>query len=176
MQRNWLLILVALGAIAFGYMIGKDRALRDNRADTPAVTQTQAQSQPGAQDATPTADSVGLRKARPESNRDRSRSSDRSQGNVDSIAYDRLPREAHQVLRDIATDGPYDYSRDGTTFQNRERLLPQHERGYYREFTVRTPGSKDRGARRIVTGGKPPTEYYYTDDHYRSFSRITEIP
>ena len=94
MQRNWLLILVALGAIAFGYMIGKDRALRDNRADTPAVTQTQAQSQPGAQDATPTADSVGLRKARPESNRERSRSSDRPQGNVNSIAYDRLPREA----------------------------------------------------------------------------------
>ena len=57
-------------------------------------------------------------------------------------------------------------------FQNREGRLPPQPRGYYREYTVITPGSSDRGARRIVTGGDPPSEFHYTDDHYRSFRRI----
>lgn len=68
--------------------------------------------------------------------------------------------------------GPFEHRQDGSTFQNRERRLPAQARGYYREYTVETPGSGDRGARRIVTGGDPPTEYYYTDDHYRSFRRF----
>ena len=83
-----------------------------------------------------------------------------------------LPREAHTVLDAIARGGPYGYRQDGGVFQNRERLLPSQPRGYYREFTVDTPGSRDRGARRIVTGGDPPVEYFYTDDHYRSFRRF----
>ncbi len=88
-----------------------------------------------------------------------------------------LPREAHAVLEDIARDGPYEYRQDAGVFQNRERLLPTRPRGYYREFTVETPGSHDRGARRIVTGGgdpgaRPPVEYFYTDDHYGSFRRF----
>ncbi|MGH8083476.1 MAG: ribonuclease domain-containing protein, partial [Lysobacter sp.] len=58
------------------------------------------------------------------------------------------------------------------TFQNRENRLPRQPRGYYREYTVETPRSDDRGARRIVTGGDPPSEYYYSDDHYRSFRRF----
>jgi guanyl-specific ribonuclease Sa len=86
-----------------------------------------------------------------------------------------LPAEAQQTLRLIATDGPFPYDRDGTTFQNRERRLPAQPPGYYREYTVQTPGSSDRGARRIVSGGNPPVEFYYTDDHYRSFRRI-EVP
>ena len=84
-----------------------------------------------------------------------------------------LPPEAHPVLAAIAAGGPYDYRQDGGVFQNREGLLPRQPRGYYREFTVETPGSDDRGARRIVSGGEPPVEYFYTDDHYRSFRRFT---
>jgi guanyl-specific ribonuclease Sa len=86
-----------------------------------------------------------------------------------------LPAEARRTLRLIAAGGPFPYDRDGTTFQNRERRLPAQPPGYYREYTVPTPGSPDRGARRIVSGGNPPVEFYYTDDHYRSFRRI-EVP
>ena len=83
-----------------------------------------------------------------------------------------LPAEAHAVLDAIADGGPYGYRQDGGVFQHREGLLPRQPRGYYREFTVETPHSRDRGARRIVTGGDPPVEYFYTDDHYRSFRRF----
>jgi guanyl-specific ribonuclease Sa len=86
-----------------------------------------------------------------------------------------LPAEARQTLRLIAGGGPFPYDRDGSHFQNRERRLPAQPPGYYREYTVPTPGSPDRGARRIVSGGNPPVEFYYTDDHYRSFRRI-EVP
>jgi guanyl-specific ribonuclease Sa len=86
-----------------------------------------------------------------------------------------LPAEARQTLRLIESGGPFPYDRDGATFQNRERRLPAQPPGYYREYTVTTPGSPDRGARRIVSGGNPPVEFYYTDDHYRSFRRI-EVP
>lgn len=89
------------------------------------------------------------------------------------IAYDgTLPPEARHTLRLIESGGPFPYDRDGTVFQNREGRLPPQPRGYYREYTVPTPGSPDRGARRIVTGGDPPSEYFYTHDHYRSFRRI----
>jgi ribonuclease T1 len=88
-----------------------------------------------------------------------------------------LPIEARQTLALIKAGGPFPYSQDGKTFQNREKILPRKERGYYREYTVKTPGAKDRGARRIV-GGRCGEygclEYYYTDDHYRSFRRIIE--
>lgn len=84
-----------------------------------------------------------------------------------------LPAEAHDVLRRIARGGPFEYRQDGGVFRNREGRLPPRPRGYYREYTVATPGSPDRGARRIVTGGHPPREYWYTDDHYRSFRAFT---
>ena len=83
-----------------------------------------------------------------------------------------LPPEARQTLALIKGGGPFPYQRDGVEFRNREGLLPKRERGYYREYTVKTPGAKDRGARRIVAGRAG--EYYYTDDHYRSFRRIIE--
>lgn len=83
-----------------------------------------------------------------------------------------LPPEAVDTLRLIERGGPFPHRQDGTVFQNRERLLPDRPRGYYREYTVRTPGARDRGARRIVTGGDPPEVYYYTDDHYRSFRQF----
>ena len=82
-----------------------------------------------------------------------------------------LPAEATATLRRIAAGGPYAHRQDGGVFGNRERRLPLRERGWYREYTVETPGARDRGARRIVTGGSPPVEFWYTDDHYRSFRR-----
>ena len=87
-----------------------------------------------------------------------------------SIAVGSLPPEAQETLDLIESGGPFPYERDGAVFQNREGLLPAESRGYYHEYTVETPGSDDRGARRIVTGSAG--ERYYTDDHYESFSRI----
>lgn len=86
-----------------------------------------------------------------------------------------LPAEARQTDRLIRAGGPFSSSKDGTVFGNRERLLPRQPRGYYREYTVRTPGSRDRGARRIVCGGsqvREPEACFYTEDHYASFRRI----
>lgn len=81
-----------------------------------------------------------------------------------------LPAEARATLRLIDAGGPFPYDKDGAVFGNRERRLPLQKSGYYREYTVKTPGSRDRGARRIVTGQQ--SEYYWTADHYRSFERI----
>ena len=83
-----------------------------------------------------------------------------------------LPPEARHTLALIKAGGPFPYQRDGAVFGNREGLLPRRSRGYYREYTVRTPGTRSRGARRIVAG--KGGELYYTDDHYQSFRRIRE--
>jgi len=93
-----------------------------------------------------------------------------------SVAVAELPAEARATLADIRSGPPFRYERDGVTFGNREQLLPPKPRGYYREYTVRTPGERSRGARRIVCGGKPtsPEACWYTDDHYSSFRRIIE--
>jgi ribonuclease T1 len=88
------------------------------------------------------------------------------------IAVADLPPEARQTLSLIKAEGPFPYARDGAAFRNREGLLPARAGGYYREYTVRTPGARDRGARRIVAGRGG--EYYYTHDHYRTFRRIRE--
>jgi ribonuclease T1 len=88
------------------------------------------------------------------------------------VAVEKLPYEARETLALIRAGGPFPYPRDGAVFGNREGHLPKRERGHYREYTVKTPGAKDRGARRIVVG--KGGEYYYTDDHYRSFRRIIE--
>jgi guanyl-specific ribonuclease Sa len=91
---------------------------------------------------------------------------------VGALPAAQLPEEARTTLKLIDAGGPFPYRRDGIIFENRERRLPEHARGYYREYTVPTPGSKDRGARRIITGDKPPLVFYYTADHYKSFRRI----
>ncbi|MCC7487537.1 MAG: ribonuclease [Burkholderiales bacterium] len=91
---------------------------------------------------------------------------------IPDIAAARLPTEARDTLRLIRSGGPFPHERDGVEFRNFEQLLPRRERGYYREYTVSTPGTRTRGARRIVAGRGD--EYYYTADHYRSFSRIRE--
>lgn len=89
-----------------------------------------------------------------------------------TIAAADLPPEARETLALIRAGGPFPYRKDGSTFMNREGRLPAKPRGHYREYTVPTPGARDRGARRIVTGRDG--EAYYTDDHYRSFRRIRE--
>ncbi|MGB3749588.1 MAG: ribonuclease domain-containing protein [Rhodanobacter sp.] len=83
-----------------------------------------------------------------------------------------LPPQARAMVQRIASSGPFEHPQDGAVFGNYEGLLPQQPRGYYHEYTVETPGARNRGARRIVTGGTPPVEWYYTDDHYRSFRRF----
>lgn len=109
------------------------------------------------------------------------------------IAVAELPAEGRDMLRLIERGGPFPYERDGVTFRNYERVLPKQPRGYYREYTVKTPGVKHRGARRIVCGKAPARgrpmgspllrsdpfalpECYYTADHYRTFKRIEEQP
>jgi len=103
-----------------------------------------------------------------------SRASGEAAPGIAWIELAELPREAAQTLDLIRAGGPFPHQQDGTIFQNRERLLPRRPRGYYSEYTVRTPGARNRGARRIVAGGDPKTsgEYYYTEDHYNSFRRV----
>jgi ribonuclease T1 len=88
------------------------------------------------------------------------------------VALADLPKEARATLALIKAGGPFTYERDGIVFGNREGRLPRHERGYYREYTVKTRGSRDRGARRIVSGRSG--EFYYSDDHYQTFRRVLE--
>jgi guanyl-specific ribonuclease Sa len=152
MRRNrplWLLAAILLVGL-WAWSQNTDNGVVSHAPTTAPATQTEEVPPPAVRDAAP---------------RDRA-------GN-DRPGYPAfLPREAHAVLDAIARGGPYENRQDGGVFQNRERELPSKPRGYYREFTVDTPGSRDRGARRIVTGGDPPVEYFYTDDHYRSFRRF----
>jgi ribonuclease T1 len=90
-------------------------------------------------------------------------------GDID-VAH--LPPEARETVHLIRKGGPFPYARDGVAFRNRENQLPRERRGYYREFTVKTPGERTRGARRIIAG--KGGELYYTEDHYAHFRRIRE--
>ncbi len=94
---------------------------------------------------------------------------------LDTVALADLPVQGRKTYALILEGGPFPYDKDGVVFGNRERVLPKQKRGFYREYTVKTPGSRDRGARRIVCGGKQVTQpdaCYYTSDHYNSFRRI----
>ncbi len=95
-----------------------------------------------------------------------------SSSGLPAIVVAELPDEAIEILGLIDSDGPFKYDKDGATFQNREGLLPDEPRGYYREYTVDTPGAYNRGARRIVGGDDG--ERYYTADHYSSFTVIVD--
>ena len=97
-------------------------------------------------------------------------------GPVATISATQRPPQGRDMMRLIYQGGPVRYDKDGTVFGNRERILPANNRGYYREYTVRTPGEQSRGARRIICGGLKPTTpdaCYYTDNHYASFRKIT---
>lgn len=101
----------------------------------------------------------------------------RETSSAPAVSIGSLPAEAQAIHRTIRSGGPFRYAKDGTVFGNRERLLPRHPRGYYREYTVPTPGASHRGARRIVCGGQVPVApdaCYYTDDHYASFRLIAQ--
>jgi ribonuclease T1 len=93
-----------------------------------------------------------------------------------SITLAELPKEARETLANVRRGPPFPFERDGVAFGNREKLLPAKPRGYYREYTVRTPGASTRGARRIVCGGAAtaPEACWYTGDHYQSFARVVE--
>lgn len=91
-------------------------------------------------------------------------------GGMRTVTAAQLPAEARATLALIDQGGPFPYAKDGVVFGNFERLLPKQQRGYYHEYTVKTPGERDRGARRIVTG--QGGEIYYTDDHYKSFRAV----
>lgn len=92
-----------------------------------------------------------------------------------TVTLAELPAPAQHTHRLVLAGGPFPYAKDGTVFFNRERLLPAQPRGHYREYTVRTPGARNRGARRLVCGGAIPTRpdaCYYTEDHYASFRKV----
>ena len=91
---------------------------------------------------------------------------------VGEIAWTNLPLEARETIALIRKGGPFPYAKDGAVFGNREGVLPAQKRGYYREYTVKTPGERSRGARRIVWG--KGGEFYYTEDHYNNFRRVRE--
>ena len=100
-----------------------------------------------------------------------------AEGSLATVQLSTLPSEVRQTDELIRKGGPFAYAKDGSVFGNREKLLPAGPRGYYREYTVKTPGARDRGARRIVCGGSQPTQpdaCYYTGDHYASFARIAQ--
>ena len=100
-----------------------------------------------------------------------------SGGSLETITSRQLPPQGQDMMALIYQGGPFRHDKDGVVFGNRERILPAHPRGHYREYTVRTPGERSRGARRIVCGGsKPvaPEACYYTDDHYASFRKIVQ--
>ena len=95
---------------------------------------------------------------------------------LDIVDIASLPKEAQSMLLVIKQGGPFSYEKDGAVFGNYESKLPKQNRGYYHEYTVRTPRARNRGARRIIAGGQAMTsgEYYYTDDHYDSFKKIRQ--
>lgn len=101
--------------------------------------------------------------------------------NIPTCDWHDLPATALDTIADIEEGGPYEFSRDGLVFENREGLLPDSDHGYYHEYTVITPGAQDRGARRIVTGGEDPAVadvpdwWLYTADHYASFCQVTGV-
>lgn len=97
-------------------------------------------------------------------------------GGLETIQFAQLPPQGRVTYQLIQQGGPFPFDKDGTVFGNRERILPLHQRGYYREYTVKTAGAGNRGAKRIVCGGPPraPDACFYTSDHYASFRHIVE--
>ena len=146
-----------------------------------ALQACNSQPQPAAQPEVRTSGQAAGQAADPAASRTSERTQDRAsrQGadGLGTVAVADLPAEARQTLALIREGGPYPYEKDGTVFGNYERKLPRQRRGYYTEYTVRTPQVRSRGARRIIAGGRDgrPTEFYYTDDHYQTFRRI-EFP
>ncbi len=156
-------ILLLVVAAAFGgYVLGSGEG---EQVNTPG-TAGDVRSEPASSDISENSSGESA-----DADRDASQTYESKSG-LPLVFVDELPDEAIDTLLLIESDGPYPYNKDGSTFQNREGLLPDEYRGFYREFTVDTPGSSDRGARRIVGG--EGGELYYTSDHYSSFSEIAD--
>ena len=156
MKRAWAFsCILALSAILGG--CGKDGS--QNAAPQPGASASQAPVQPG-QGASATLAASGAQE----------------RGALATVTKAQLPGEATETLRLIKAGGPFPFGEDGVLFRNSAGLLPQHPRGYYHAYTVRTPGATDRGQRRIVCGGprRQTSDCYYTDDYYVSFKRIAE--
>ncbi|WP_322919511.1 ribonuclease domain-containing protein [Nocardioides renjunii] len=172
-RYRWLVLLVAAAILLVSMFIPADRDGTDSGAGAEDATSERA-SEPDFSSptvaATPTRDSTNFPATPPPS---ASGATDPGSG-LPVVRLDDLPPEATRIVEAIADGPPFPEDRDGVTFENREELLPDRARGYYREFTVPTPGSSDRGARRIVAG--QGGELYWTADHYRSFSRIAGSP
>ena len=177
-------LLTLLAALLLGTGLSVLQAC--NSQPQPAVQpDVRASVQVSGQTAGQASDQASSRTSERAQNRVSGRASDRSsdrasrQGTdgLGTVAVGDLPAEARQTLALIREGGPYPYEKDGTVFGNYERKLPRQRRGYYTEYTVRTPQVRSRGARRIIAGGRDgrPTEFYYTDDHYQTFRRI-EFP
>jgi guanyl-specific ribonuclease Sa len=147
-MSRWLRVLLIVGAAACAFY-----GLRPPGVETPPHDSSEAAA--GATQAGPGMDTAAGQRAAKERDLD-------------------LPPEARATIAAIERGGPFEYERDGVVFQNREGRLPARPRGYYREYTVKTPGSRDRGARRIVAGGQPPEVFYFSDDHYATFRRVEE--
>lgn len=155
--RRVLIPLVILGVAVIGFLVSRGGTGMDAGAAQPSAASS---ASPGAAARTTPAASSGAR---------------RTAANTSGLAEvkaSQLPQEARDTLALIQRGGPYPYSRDGVVYSNFEKILPGKASGYYHEYTVVTPGSQDRGARRIVAGGQG--EKYYTDDHYASFRFIVE--
>lgn len=147
-RYQWLLLLLAAGTLIWWILAGGADTATDGASDRARDTSAQSSASP----------------SEPSSGTD-------PQSGLPFVQLTDLPPEAARILDLIDRGGPYDEDEDGGTFENREEILPDEPRGYYREYTVPTPGSDDRGARRMVAG--EGGELYWTDDHYRSFARIT---
>lgn len=91
---------------------------------------------------------------------------------LDTITVDELPPQAVKTLALIRAGGPFPYKQDGVSFQNRERILPKQPGGFYQEYTVKKPGSSDRGPWRLVTG--KDGSVFWTSDHYSSFEEVVQ--
>ena len=163
--NNWIPWLLLAIVLVGGWM-----AWPRQHAPLPAPTDHEVPHAPGI-DRTP----QPLPQVEPEVAQPGTRTGDAPRGAALSTAPDFLPSEAHATIALILRGGPYPHRQDGSVFGNREGHLPRQPPGWYREYTVDTPGLDHRGARRIVTGGQPPREWYYTDDHYDSFRRF-EVP
>lgn len=169
-QRQLLLLLAAAVLLVVWVWMDNAATTEDDRSETPAPSSqapnSQAPSSQAARDNAPEAPEAP--ESVPEDGAEDG-ATDPDSG-LPWVALQSLPPEAADTLDLIDAGGPFPYDRDGVTFENRERILPDRQRGYYREYTVPTPGSDDRGARRIVTGSSD--ELYWTQDHYDSFERI----
>lgn len=147
--------IVLIGAFALVFWLGQQTGIGNSRTDFPATPSAQTQPRELPVQTSLPAPDRGVRA---------------------SELPDFLPAEAETTLALIASNGPFPHRQDGAVFQNREKRLPQKYRGFYHEYTVKTPGLGHRGARRIVTGGDPVEIYYYTDDHYNSFRKFEVQP